>query len=61
MRAFDWRPTCLTWEGHNFLDAAREESRWKKAMTVIKDKAGTVSFEIVKQVLVSMAKEQLGL
>ena len=54
-------PQGLTWDGHDFLDAAREESRWRKAMASIKQKAGAVSFEVVKQVLVSIAKDQLGL
>ena len=27
----NWVPLRLTWEGHDFLDAARNEDRWKKA------------------------------
>jgi hypothetical protein len=35
----------LTWEGHEFLDAARDEKRWKKAMSTVKEKGGTITIE----------------
>ena len=53
-------PGSLTWFGHDFLDAARQESRWKQAMSLVREKAGTVTFEIVKEVLVALARSQLG-
>jgi hypothetical protein len=56
-----WMNLTLTWAGHEFLDAAREPSRWESAQTVTKQKAGTVSFEVLKQVLVSLAIKALGL
>ncbi len=30
--------TSLTWQGHEFADAARDETRWKKAMALVKRK-----------------------
>lgn len=30
----------LTAEGHEFLSAARDDTRWKKAMKIVKKKAG---------------------
>jgi hypothetical protein len=57
----DWRILHLTSAGHDFADAARDESRWKKATGVVKDKAGTVTLDVVKQVLVSIIKNTLGL
>lgn len=30
-----WKPKRLTWEGHEFLEAAREPSRWEKAKDVM--------------------------
>ena len=45
----------LTSEGHDFLDAARDEGLWKTAKEQIKAKAGVVSFEILKQLLGQLA------
>ena len=39
-----WKPIRLTWLGHEFLDAAREESRWRQATSIMKEKAGGLSF-----------------
>jgi predicted ArsR family transcriptional regulator len=49
----------LTWSGHDFLDSARNQTLWKKALNLVKDKLGTASFEVLKFVLVQEAKEIL--
>jgi hypothetical protein len=54
-------PLSLTWEGHEFLDAARDDTRWNKMKSMVKEKAGAVGFEVIKQVLVVMAKQTMGL
>ena len=48
-----WRymPLNLTWEGHEFLDASRNESVWKKALETIGEKGLPVTFELLKPVL----------
>lgn len=51
----------LTWAGHDFLDTAREDTRWKRAMTVVADKGGTIAFDILKALLTSLAKTAVGL
>jgi hypothetical protein len=51
----------LTWEGHEFLDAAQDESRWKKAMGLVAEKAGSVTTDVLKELLVQMMKSTLGL
>ncbi|MGE0480488.1 MAG: DUF2513 domain-containing protein [Phycisphaerae bacterium] len=56
-----WIPLALTWQGHDFLDACREPSRWDSAIRIVKEKAGTVSFEVLKQLLVALSKRSLGL
>ena len=54
-----WRHPELT---HlDIFAAAREDSRWNRTKGLVKDKTGAVSFEVLKQLLVSLAKEQLGL
>ncbi len=53
---FDWKVKNLTWEGHEFLEASRDEGRWKKAKALLMEKAGSLSYEILKEVLLSMMK-----
>ncbi|MGP6433897.1 DUF2513 domain-containing protein [Pseudomonas paraglycinae] len=54
-------PFSLTWKGHEFLSSAKNESLWGKAKSLSLDKAGVLSFDIMKDLLISMAKDKLGL
>ena len=54
--AFVSRLTC---EGHNFLDSIREENVWKKIKKEIGDKAGQVSFEILRDLAISASRSFL--
>ena len=47
----DWKPTRLTWQGHEFLDASRDEGRWQKALSIMKEKAGGIAFDVLKELL----------
>ncbi|MCX7008420.1 MAG: DUF2513 domain-containing protein [Kiritimatiellaeota bacterium] len=51
----------LTWEGHDFLDRAKNENIWNKAKTKIKEVGGSVSIELMKKVLDSVITQQLGM
>jgi uncharacterized protein DUF2513 len=53
--------TSLTWEGHDFLDAARNETIWKKALAIVKEKGGSVAFSVLKELLMGLAKQQVGI
>jgi hypothetical protein len=53
-------PNGLTWSGHEFLDAAREQSLWQKAMDMLRSKGVPMTIEIVKTLLIQMAMEKLG-
>jgi len=39
---FVWKPTSLTWAGHEFIAAAKDESRWTRAKDMVLKK-GEVS------------------
>jgi hypothetical protein len=54
-------PFSLTWAGHEFLSAAIDETTWNKAKGVSLEKAGVLSFEIIKDLLILMAKDKLGM
>jgi hypothetical protein len=44
----------LTWAGHDFLDASRNESTWEKAKRAA-GTAGGMSFDVLKAVLIGLA------
>jgi len=56
----DWRPINLTWEGHEFLDAARDNKRWEKAKSAMSQLGGFV-FDVGKQLLVQYLRQELNL
>ncbi|MEZ4411839.1 MAG: DUF2513 domain-containing protein [Gemmatimonadales bacterium] len=50
----------LTWEGHDWLAAARNDTVWRKTMKLIKEKGGGVAFELIKPILVQVAIQHFG-
>ncbi len=52
----EWKPKWLTWEGQEFLEASRNEGRWKKTISLVKDKGGGMVFEVIKTLLIDAAK-----
>ena len=55
----DWKPTRLTWQGHEFLDASRDEGRWQKALNIMKDKAGVIAFDVLKELLIQLMRNSV--
>ena len=53
--------TSLTWAGHEFADAARDETRWKKAMGIVQEKGGSITISVLTQLLTTLMKGALGL
>jgi hypothetical protein len=47
----------LTWAGHEFLDAARDEQRWIKVKESVEGLGG-IPFEVVRAELLEMAKQE---
>jgi uncharacterized protein DUF2513 len=56
-----WLPISLTWSGHEFLDVAADDTMWDKAKAFVSERAGSITFELLKTVLVAWAKEKLHL
>ncbi len=55
--------TSLTWQGHDFLDAARSDKVWEKAEETAESKGldlSSLPLEIVKDLLVESAKAIIG-
>jgi len=57
----NWRILHLTSAGHDFADTARDEGFWRKATGLARDKAGTVTLDMMKQILISLIKHALDL
>ena len=43
-----WKPKRLTYAGHQFLDAARSDTVWQKAKSLVAKSTGTLTLEGLK-------------
>lgn len=50
-------PMELTWQGHEFLDAIRADTVWRKLKSKVAEKGGSMPFEIVKELATTFARE----
>jgi hypothetical protein len=51
----------LTMTGHDFLDTARNDKRWKEVMTTVNEKGGAVTTGVLIQILSTLMKQSFGL
>jgi hypothetical protein len=51
-----WKPTRLTYSGHEFLDAARSDTVWQKAKAWALKSTGTLTLEGLKLALPHVVK-----
>jgi DNA-binding transcriptional ArsR family regulator len=49
-------PMRLTWAGHDFLAAARNDTVWQKAKVKIAAKLGDAPLELLKEVLMQLGR-----
>lgn len=49
----------MTYEGHNYLDAIRNEGVWLKTKAVVAEEGGSLALEIVKSLALGFAKKQI--
>ena len=54
-------PFGLTWEGHEFLEAARNGGFWNQAKERLMKVTGGLAVDLLKALLVQYAKKGLGL
>jgi hypothetical protein len=57
----EWKAKCLTSKGHDFLDAARNETIWRKAVEKVGGAVGTVSVGVMGEVLKQVTLKALGI
>jgi hypothetical protein len=53
--------TSVTWSGHDFADAARDDAIWRKATKTVLKEGASFTFDLLKQWLRSEAQQRLGL
>jgi hypothetical protein len=53
--------TRLTWAGHDFLDAMRDDTLWKKAKEHVIKPGASFTFDVLKEWLKFQIKAQLGM
>lgn len=49
----------MTWEGHDFLEAARNDTIWKKAKKKCLEATGGLAFDVLKVSLIEFGKEAI--
>jgi hypothetical protein len=57
----DWMIFGLTWNGHEFVEAAKDNTRWEQAKKTVIGKVGSYVFDSLLQSLLALARAQLGL
>lgn len=55
-----WWPERITWEGHEFLDLARDDARWEQAKRTLDDQVGSAPFQVVRDLLARRVSDELG-
>ena len=51
----------LTWNGHEFLDASRNDTVWSKTKQFVADKGGNIPFQLLTEVLKKISIKHFGL
>jgi hypothetical protein len=54
-------PGPLTWAGHDWLDATRNDTIWNKVKSKLSTEGVTVSFDVAKALATSLVMARLGL
>ncbi len=58
---FRWSAGALTWSGHEFVEAVRDEAVWKEALTIAGMTDDGVVFEILQKALMQVLEKRAGL
>lgn len=58
---FRWSAGMLTWAGHEFVEAARDEEVWKEARAIVEKSGNGVVFDILHKALLRVLEKRAGL
>ena len=51
-----YKVRSLTWQGHDFLEASRDNNIWEKAKNIVLNKTGGLAFDVLKATLIDLGK-----
>jgi Hypothetical protein (DUF2513) len=54
-----WWPERMTWSGHEFLDAARNEELWQETKRAVETRAGSAPFQVFHELLLTRLRTRL--
>jgi hypothetical protein len=54
--SFLWLRAYLIWQGHEFLEAAKDSETWIKAKRLLTCTGGGIVFDVLKAVLIEISK-----
>ena len=54
-----WLPQRMTWDGHEFLDAARNEEHWSRVRGMIDETVESAPFDTWKAILSELSREAI--
>jgi hypothetical protein len=58
---FRWSAGALTWAGHEFVEAVRDDSVWKEARAITAKSGDGTVFEILNKALMQVLEKRTGL
>ena len=58
-RVHGFAPRCLTYQGHDFLEHARDDTCWKKAKDMVASFGGAATLQVMKTALEAVTKAGL--
>jgi hypothetical protein len=58
---FRWSAGALTWAGHEFVEAIRDETVWKEALAITAKAGNGTVFELLKKALMQVQAKRAGL
>jgi hypothetical protein len=58
---FRWSAGALTWAGHEFVEAIRDDSVWKEALAINAKSGDGMVFEILNKALMQVLEKRAGL
>lgn len=56
-----WTPHMLTWQGHDFLDAIRDDAVWDKIKAKFADHGGDLPSDIIYEIALDEARRKIGI
>ena len=61
LQGLAYKPLRLTWQGHEFLDAARDDTIWRRGKERVMKAAGGLTFDLLLAALKAEIRDRTGL